>query len=265
MEKFFQENTKFTIEEHIGGSLATDRHFHALYEFYYLCQGEIAYFIDDKIYTVKKGDVIIIPPNTIHKSITLKNPKRKRILFYLDKEFLQEFPPAVDLLQTEAAIFQIGTQLRLQSIFTELLTEFNEEDNPLMLKALICELLILLNRQKTVSVLSESNVTSNRILDVVAYINEAYASELTLTAVANRFFMNPSYLSRLFKENTGFTFSEYLNKYRIKKAVELLISTKKNVTEIAFATGFNSSNHFCKTFKSIMGASPLGYRKTHRA
>ena len=265
MEKFFQENTKFTIEEHIGGSLATDRHFHALYEFYYLCQGEIAYFIDDKIYTVKKGDVIIIPPNTIHKSITLKNPKRKRILFYLDKEFLQEFPYAAKLLQTEAAIFQIGTHERLHRIFSELLTEFNKENNPLMLKALICELLVLLNRQQTAVILSENNVFSNRILDVVSFINEEFATSLTLSSVAKRFYLNPSYLSRLFKENTGFTFSEYVNKYRIKKAIELLVSTKQNITEIALATGFNSSNHFCKTFKSIMGTSPLGYRKTHRA
>lgn len=263
MEKFFQENTQFVIEEHVGGSLATDRHFHALYEFYYLCQGEIAYFIDNKIYTVKKGDVIIIPPNTIHKSITLKNPKRKRILFYLDTEFLREFPHAIALLQKEATIFQIGANQRLQNIFTELLNEFNEQNHPLMLKALICELLVLLNRQKTTAILLENDVSSNRILDIVSYINEEFATGLTLCSVAKQFYMNPSYLSRLFKENTGFTFSEYVNKYRIKKAIEMLIATKKNITQIALATGFNSSNHFCKTFKSMMGISPLSYRKIH--
>ncbi len=263
MDVFYQTGTLLALEEHTGSSVATGRHFHSLYEFYYLCQGEIAYFIDDRIYTIKKGDLVIIPPRTLHKSITLRKPKRKRILLYLDPSFLQGEPEASRLLPADPAFFHLGEQERLQRIMTEMIIEYKEQRNMLMLKALVCELLVLLQRQNTVdSTVPPDGVSSSRILEVVTYINEGFASELTLTNVAERFYMNPSYLSRLFKQSTGFTFSEYLNKYRVKKAVELLMTTNKNVTEIALATGFNSSNHFCKTFKGIMRVSPLTYRRS---
>ena len=86
---------------------------------------------------------------------------------------------------------------------------------------------------------------------------------ITLSSVSEVFHMNSSYFSTYFKKHTGLNFSEYLNKYRITKAIQLILNTDKNFTDIALSVGFNSSNHFYKTFKSETGMSPREYAKQH--
>lgn len=254
--KFFDNNVSFKVEEHNGSSIATGKHFHSLYEFYYLAEGEVSYFIKDKTYSVKKGDVIVIPPSTIHNSIR-SDKERRRILFYLSPDYLQGFY-SESIPQRRDFVFHTEGNRRIRNVFEELLRESRSENNSSYNKALVCELMVLLLRLND-DLKTESNNT--RINEIVAYINERYYTDLTLEGTAKTFYMNPSYLSRLFKTATGFNFNEYLNKYRIKEANNLLITTSKSITEIAGAVGYNSSTHFCKTFKRIMGVSPLSYKK----
>jgi len=95
---------------------------------------------------------------------------------------------------------------------------------------------------------------------LISYINTNFSSELTLASLAEQVNMNPVYISSLFKKNFGFTFKDYLLKLRIDKATQLLKNTSATVESIAFECGFSSSNHFCKTFKRLVGMSPLMFR-----
>ena len=67
---YYKNDASFAIEKHVGNVLAGDEHFHGLYEFYYLKCGTAIYLINDKIYHLAKGDVVVIPPNTLHKTIS---------------------------------------------------------------------------------------------------------------------------------------------------------------------------------------------------
>lgn len=107
----------------------------------------------------------------------------------------------------------------------------------------------------------ENSVTSQLISEVITYINSHYNFKITLDQTAKLFFTNASYLSRTFKECTGLSFSDYLTNFRIKKALEFLLETDNNITQIAFDVGFSSTNHFCKVFKTVMNTSPLQYKK----
>ncbi|MFW5749714.1 MAG: helix-turn-helix domain-containing protein, partial [Halanaerobium sp.] len=84
---------------------------------------------------------------------------------------------------------------------------------------------------------------------------------LTLSSLADKFNYSPAYLSRAFKEVTGFNFVEYKNNVRIKEAGKLLQQSKLSVTEIATEVGFNNITHFGRIFKEITDLSPLAYRK----
>ncbi len=266
METTASSNPLFATEIHSGDSLPTDRHFHPIYEFYYLCSGDIAYFTDDRIITLTAGDLLVLPPHTLHKSIALENPIRKRILLYVDTRFLQELPEAYSLLPKTSVVYHLQGRESITQLIYSLSQEYETQKSSMMLKCLFGELLVRLSRQATIDDTPPiPPVTSDRILEVVAYLNEQYAQDISLSKTAEHFYMNPSYLSRLFKENTGFTFSEYLNKYRIKKAAELLADKSKNVTQIALSVGFNSTNHFCKIFKKMIGTSPLAYRRKLQA
>jgi YesN/AraC family two-component response regulator len=100
-----------------------------------------------------------------------------------------------------------------------------------------------------------------RISEVVRYINNHYMQELSLHLLAEKFYVSPYYLSRFFKEATGFTFVEYLNSVRIKEAKRLLERSSMKVNLISRKVGFGSVTHFGRVFKLVTGHTPLYYRK----
>lgn len=260
--KFYNENTDFWVERHVGNIVSNDEHFHDRYEFYYLEEGKAEYLINDKIYTLHKGDVVAIPPNTLHKTVYSEKGERKRILFYLKRDFLDSIHGCDALLPPMPLFYHATKEARITAIFGELLNEFQKEGALLYLQILIAELLILLCRtENDAPSLPQGREATGVIGDILTYIAANFAQDITLYALSERFYMNASYLSRLFKARTGFTFCSYLNQYRIKEANRLLTETTQPITEIALACGFNSSGNFCKCYKKIMGTSPLVYRK----
>ena len=95
------------------------------------------------------------------------------------------------------------------------------------------------------------------------YIKENYQNDIRLSEIAQAESINPTYLSRIFSEETGETFSDYLIRYRIQLAKELLHNISINVSEVAEQVGYNDVKHFSSSFKKIVGISPKDYRKLH--
>ena len=93
------------------------------------------------------------------------------------------------------------------------------------------------------------------------YIENNYKLQLSYKDVAKAVFISPSYFLNLFKQETGFTFVDYLTNIRIDKAKELLLSTGLNINQIAYEIGFNNSNYFSSLFKKIVGFPAKEYRK----
>ncbi len=272
----FQDTIRGAFEIELGDRKQwtewKDVHFHNCYEFYYLASGEVTYFVEDAVYTVKRGDVILIPPQTIHKTMPREVQRHKRILIYLTPAFIAEFlrynPNLLGCFRTTQLILPPQKRESVERILYSLLRECRDASaaDMVMVKSLLGELLTLLNRYVAAEPMPleipKRDAASEKILEVVKYINSNFAEPLSLTMLSERFFIVPTHLSRLFRRVTGFTYAEYVNRVRIRHGAKLLLETKKTVTEIALASGFNSSNHFCKIFKSVMGCSPLQYRQS---
>ena len=102
---------------------------------------------------------------------------------------------------------------------------------------------------------SYSDATKGALL----YIQKHYQDNISLKDVAKRLSFNASYLSRVFKEDTGINFVHYLNKYRIDRALELIESTDKKtktLANIAKEVGFNDYNQFFINFRKHVGCTP---------
>ncbi len=95
------------------------------------------------------------------------------------------------------------------------------------------------------------------------YIDEHYMEQLTLDELADMVHLSSSYLSTVFKEETGLGFSDYLINCRISAAKDLLRTTDKSLPEIAEAIGYKDSKHFGKLFKKIAGIKPTDFRKLY--
>ena len=100
---------------------------------------------------------------------------------------------------------------------------------------------------------------------IVLYIRENVAQIKSNDQVARAFGYHPFYLSSLVKEKTGKTLHSIILEERVRLARRFLRFTDSSVEEIAFNTGFSSRNHFCTTFKRIVGDSPLSYRGKRNA
>lgn len=86
-----------------------------------------------------------------------------------------------------------------------------------------------------------------------------YSSHLSLTDISEQCGMSCTYLNSKFKSFTGYTFNDYLNRYRMQKAVDLLKENKYKVYEIADLVGFSDYKYFIKVFKKYVGCSPVKF------
>lgn len=100
--------------------------------------------------------------------------------------------------------------------------------------------------------------------DVIAYVNNNYHEDIYIGKIADHFSMSAAYLSRLFKEEIGINFHDYLSNVRIAESKKLLLNTETNVNEIASRAGFNSRNTFFRMFKKHEGISPSKFREVYK-
>lgn len=246
-------------------------HFHNQYEIYFLVSGSVEYFVDGALYLLTAGSFALIPPGVLHRTVKYGDGAHERILIMVDPGFLTAF------LEMDASLFDCFGRIcvlaplepeRYTNLLALLYQEYRRK-NPsgVLLRAYMAQLLVLLGRENAAALRTPDaagGAQTRRILETAAYLDEHYADEIDRSLLCRRIFVSPSHFSRLFKQVTGFTYVEYLSTVRIKNAARLLVEEEMNVTGVAAACGYSSSNHFCKQFKAVMGLSPLQYQKKHR-
>jgi len=95
------------------------------------------------------------------------------------------------------------------------------------------------------------------------YVYERYEEAVRLETIAGQLHLNANYFSSLFKQETGYSFIDYLNEYRIGRARQLLLRTEDKISDIAVLVGFPNFSHFNRMFKRSTGETPLEYRHSH--
>ena len=97
--------------------------------------------------------------------------------------------------------------------------------------------------------------------ECLLYMEEHYQEKLYIRDLASLCHLNEQYFTRFFGNHVGVPPLEYLNRYRVKKATDLMLHSEEKIVDIAKNTGFHNQGNFIKTFKTIMGESPNQYRK----
>ncbi|PRX28280.1 AraC-like DNA-binding protein [Orenia metallireducens] len=255
-----------------GPHTMSAKHYHNSYELYYLLNGERYYFIKDQRYHIKKGNIVIINKNILHKTIDTDNPNHERILIEFNEKLLESLDQNITDINLYKCFnndntvlsLDIEEQLWLEEKLFKVLKEkkHKQKGYNTYIKILITEILIFLNRisLKYKKEATYSDPINTRILNIVTYINKHYNDNLTLEKISNKYHLSSSYLCKTFKEVTGFNFVEYKNHIRVKEAQRLLQQTNLNITDIASKVGYNNLTHFGRVFKSITGYSPMKYR-----
>lgn len=101
---------------------------------------------------------------------------------------------------------------------------------------------------------------SSSIGEIMDYLRSHYSEDITLDEIAEKVYLNPAYISRLVKEQTGKNYTELVMEMRIDRAVELLKNTDKYVYEIAETVGYKNLKYFYRVFRKATGKTPNEYR-----
>jgi len=104
--------------------------------------------------------------------------------------------------------------------------------------------------------------TEKIVLDVMDYLDQHLAEEITIDHVAGKFHFNRYYLMKMFKKVTGLTIIEYVNQKKITASFKDLICTDDKVLKLALKHGFNSLEYYSETFYKVVGISPSQFRKS---
>ena len=254
-------------------------HIHYKFEIYYEIEGGRRYFIEDSAYVVNAGSVVLIGENQIHKTASLGDSPSSRIVLNFSREYLERVAqafPNVDFfafLSEERNHLLTGLTVKQQNQIYGLLQQLLAMEDEtsaaadalrrLLLGTLLLELKEHCRRQQEQT--AENGRVSNHTVDQIqAYIAEHYAEKLTLTGIANQFYISPYYLSRMFKKSINLSLIEYINGVRIKAAQNLIERSSGSIAEIAAKTGFMTTAHFRRVFKDATGLSPQQYRQYYK-
>ena len=236
------------------------RHYHNSFEIYYLKSGGCNYFIDNRSYDLQSGDIVLIPEGVIHKTNYDKSEPHTRYLIncqsaYVPRGVLPLIPSMMYLYRNRDICGQV------EELLSKIGEEYEREDSfkDEALRCLTFELFILLARNANEC--SEVSSGSLFIEETVKYIQKNYMTDITLSMMSRLHAVSAEHLSRTFKKETGFGFSEYLTLVRLQKAEYMLRNEPgRSVCEIAYACGFNDSNYFSAKFKQTYGKAPSKFK-----
>lgn len=268
------------IEREVKTQSMAQAHYHPYFELYFVTGGKCKMFAAHSVSSLSSGEVIILPPGTLHRS-QYENCAVERFTLYFTEKYLTDLIPllgesfTVEKLKKGTVTFS-GEKLKtLERCFKDILaiqTEIQNGSqniskesafNTLQIKIRLLEILNLLasNTQREETSFVAKSKSQEEIEKAAKFIFENYAQEITLVQASKMARMRDTYFSRRFKEVTGLGFREYLLNVRIQHSMQMLLKSELSVTQIATACGFSDGNYFGDIFKKITGKSPREFRK----
>lgn len=253
------------------------QHFHPYYEILILLAPKADHLLDGKCFHLTMGDMILLAPYRLHKSVYMKGAKSKRVIISFqfpehEEDFHQGYEELLSLFSMDIPIFRFSSKQKtllyskLNDIldFSKLPNRPNESLYNLMIHTKFIDFLNTLltlkpyNTYKNIAYSTQSEAT---IYEISSYIHTHFTESINLEQLAATFFLNPYYLSHQFKNVTGFTITAYIQMTRIRNVQYLLATTKLKITEIAQASGFSSFSQFNRIFTKYTNMAPRDYRK----
>lgn len=226
--------------------------------------------LGNRVMTAAPGTLIIIPPFCVHRLFDRTDEIYDRYILSINLSWLDsvlvngnveyeylknpEMPLLLPLSPSEPG--------RLQQSFEELLS-LNESDTFHKLSGFFRCMSIINNtvkqnhtdNDKTI----KSSATQQMVSDIIRYLNEHTDRNVTLQELSGHFYLNPDYISRIFKKHTNSTVGNYITLQKMARAKQLLLKGY-TITQVQIMTGYSSYAHFSRTFRKQTGMTPGAYR-----
>lgn len=110
--------------------------------------------------------------------------------------------------------------------------------------------------ENAIDISTDEVIKDSTVVEMIRFVKDNYQDKISISDLSKKLAYSESMLNRKFKKEVHITFNEYLNRYRINKAIELLKNSDYNITEISYMCGYSSAKYFSRVFKKYLGISP---------
>jgi len=219
--------------------------------------------IGERSFEIPASSVAILPPGIPHEYYTAQGKWWEFYWLHLGRENGELFQ---HLIRDFGYVFSLPRVNQMGSLMENLFPErFTANDAVYEIAAsqTVSQMLHLL-LEDAYTGMARTGPKGGTVQRIIARLEKDYPNKISMRSLAREHFLSEQHMIRLFRAATGCTPYEYLKKYRLRKAGELLSYTDLSLGEIAAMTGFSGVNNFICQFRRSFGCPPGAYRKLHR-
>lgn len=248
-------------------------HWHEEFEINYILEGAAEFICGDEKFISQKGDIIITQPNVTHSIYPYKDTCQiyDTLVFNSDifcysendryfKQCISHLINGSVRLQshiTPEHCYYTEIQIIAENIFS--CAKGNTPQLDMLMRSEILRLFWLLQID------AEEYTVDNRENDIIrsalSYIHKNFRENISIQQLAKYVHLSPSYFMAQFRKSVGISTTEYILHYRINYICKELADTSKNISDIAFDSGFRNLSNFNRQFLKVMGCTPIQYKK----
>ncbi len=261
MHPYFENRQDYIRISHGKESYNYPAHFHKHLEIFFCFSGREKVKVGETVYTLKKGDAVVIFPNTVHEYIkcdeVLKEPTETVAIILTNKLIEETLPEIISKYPKNPFIDSSLISRDTLLSFKRVLTAKDSTE-------LIGWTCIVLSNLIRVLELNPTNASYDLPSEIISYIDLNFKEDLSIEYISKIFGYHPSYIAHIFCDQLKIPFRTYLGSVRSEYAASQIKTSKKSLTEIAYESGFNSLNTFCRCFKKHFSKTPSQYKKEVR-
>ena len=242
-----------------------DLHWHDCFEIEFVLAGRAVQVLNGEKYDMSAGTLYMLNPTDFH-SIKSDGAEVYNIMFseeVLDEDVLHKI-----LSVKKNIVFTLSDRemVNINFMMSQMLYEFehNSEFSDLLIKNYMECLLMMILRKCEFGKETKRDSENDSVRKALLYIHSRFRENPTLIQVAEIAGFNKNYFSGLFHQTTGKTYKEYLNALKLEHSKKLVLTSNLPITEVCYASGYNSLTNFLRVFKNQYGVSPAAMRKSHR-
>lgn len=260
VDKGMNSDLEFLIEKGANEK----QHFHSDIEIVFVIEGEAKVIIQQNNYRLLREDICLINSGIPHSISCNKSTITGRAYY--------SYSTLVEAIKNDTLFFICNSTNDDRHSYEDIRTIFkklvyyevqNQHKSDCQKLSLLYTLLdcVIENYSCEIEWRKMDSVEDNiRVQKIMQYVNRNFQRSINLSDLAEKMYVSASTISRSFKKYTGIYFVDYVNQVRVRYAVQLLIESKDNITQIALDSGFSSPSVFNRVFRSTYGVSPTEYR-----
>ena len=232
--------------------------FHKQIEIFYIKTGSLVVTIDNEDYTLNSGDIYVVFPNVIHSIKSVNNATG--LLVLADNDLFPSFHEVLSRFRPACPVLRQG---EFPSIVYDMINRANRIKKTAFstnCNVLTSYISVVLGELINTMELVERSTDNNFVQQLIVYLLENYTREISLEEVAKELNYNKYYISHIISETFKCNFRTLVNSYRVSMAQNLLVSTGKSISEIAYECGFKNQSSFNRIFLKHSGVIPSEFR-----